>query len=311
MTGTKTGAAGVYPLHCYGEALKIVPRRPRAVLLGDHRRHHAPLQSSARRGPGPRERRDDRSRAVQREASPAARAAAAQEHGDRPGSARRTADSVPPPLLGARRPRARLMVAARAAGLAEGKPSGRAPPPRRRQISLAAVRGASSRLRPTIRLPLSPLTTAVPPPGRPSSTPRPISAKGGRRMASAEHRRTPNRRVKNKVIDGAQNVAVRRYFTIPGREPFEEVEWEVRDALIPGKEKPVFDQKGVEFPKFWSQTATNIVAQKFFRGPHGLARPRVERPADDRPHRRDGRRTGAARAATSPTRTRPISSRPS
>ena len=56
---------------------------------------------------------------------------------------------------------------------------------------------------------------------------------------------------------------------IPGRDPFEEVEWEIRDALIPGKEKPVFEQKGVEFPKFWSQTATNIVAQKYFRGRMG------------------------------------------
>ena len=59
---------------------------------------------------------------------------------------------------------------------------------------------------------------------------------------------------------------VKRYFTIPGRDPFDEIEWELRDALIPGKDKPVFEQKGVEFPKFWSQTATNIVAQKYFRG---------------------------------------------
>ena len=61
-------------------------------------------------------------------------------------------------------------------------------------------------------------------------------------------------------------LAVRRYFTIPGRDPFDEIEWETRDAFIPGKDKPVFEQKDVEFPKFWSQTATNIVAQKYFRG---------------------------------------------
>ena len=59
------------------------------------------------------------------------------------------------------------------------------------------------------------------------------------------------------------------YFTIPGRDPFEEIEWEVRDAFIPGKDKPAFEQKTVEFPKFWSQTATNIVAQKYFRGKLG------------------------------------------
>jgi ribonucleoside-diphosphate reductase alpha chain len=70
----------------------------------------------------------------------------------------------------------------------------------------------------------------------------------------------------NTVVKEDASLAVRRYFTIPGRDPFDEVEWERRDAFIPGKDKPAFDQKGVEFPKFWSQTATNIVAQKYFRG---------------------------------------------
>src|SRR5438093_7288992 len=71
------------------------------------------------------------------------------------------------------------------------------------------------------------------------------------------------------ALDGGAQLGVRRYFTIPGRDPFDEVEWETRDAFIPGKDKAVFDQKGVEFPKFWSQTATNIVAQKYFRGKMG------------------------------------------
>src|SRR3954471_11522045 len=70
----------------------------------------------------------------------------------------------------------------------------------------------------------------------------------------------------NSVAREDASLAVRRYFTIPGRDPFDEIDWEIRDAFIPGKNKPVFDQKGVEFPKFWSQTATNIVAQKYFRG---------------------------------------------
>src|SRR5947207_9123023 len=72
--------------------------------------------------------------------------------------------------------------------------------------------------------------------------------------------------VQNVVVDESARLGVRRYFTITGRDPFDEVEWETRDAFIPGKEKPAFDQKGVEFPKTWSQTATNIVAQKYFRG---------------------------------------------
>src|SRR5881227_2431239 len=70
----------------------------------------------------------------------------------------------------------------------------------------------------------------------------------------------------NTVADRTAGAAVKRYFTIPGRDPFEELEWELRDAFIAGKDKPTFEQQGVEFPKFWSQTATNIVAQKYFRG---------------------------------------------
>jgi ribonucleoside-diphosphate reductase alpha chain len=70
----------------------------------------------------------------------------------------------------------------------------------------------------------------------------------------------------NSVIDEDASLAVRRLFTIEGRDPFDEVEWETRDAHIPGKNGPAFEQRAVEFPKFWSQTATNIVAQKYFRG---------------------------------------------
>src|SRR6476619_3633676 len=91
----------------------------------------------------------------------------------------------------------------------------------------------------------------------------------GAGMASVEETtstETTIEEVVNSVVDGAARLGVRRYFTIQGRDPFDEIEWEVRDALIPGKERPVFEQKNVEFPKFWSQTATNIVAQKYFRG---------------------------------------------
>src|SRR5919202_1111007 len=88
-------------------------------------------------------------------------------------------------------------------------------------------------------------------------------------MASAREIQTEGLEVEevaNTVVDDAARVSVRRHFTIEGRDPFDEVEWEERDAFIPGKDKPVFEQKRVEFPKFWSQTATNIVAQKYFRG---------------------------------------------
>ena len=91
-------------------------------------------------------------------------------------------------------------------------------------------------------------------------------------MATAEQAQVTERtadEVVNTVVDGEASVAPRRYFTVPGIDPFEQVEWEVRHAHIPGKDGPAFEQKDVEFPKFWSQTATNIVAQKYFRGPLG------------------------------------------
>ncbi len=62
-------------------------------------------------------------------------------------------------------------------------------------------------------------------------------------------------------------LAFDRRFTQPGVDPFDAVEWEQRDAVI-GNERgeKVFEQKGVEVPKSWSQTATNVVVSKYFRG---------------------------------------------
>ncbi len=64
-------------------------------------------------------------------------------------------------------------------------------------------------------------------------------------------------------------LSVRRYFTTPGTHPFDAVEWEQRDARIGHGDKVSFEQRDVEFPKAWSQNATNIVAQKYFRGQLG------------------------------------------
>ncbi len=61
-----------------------------------------------------------------------------------------------------------------------------------------------------------------------------------------------------------------RYFTLPGVDPFDEVEWEIRSALIGNeKGKVVFEQRDVEIPRSWSQQATNIVVSKYFRGQIG------------------------------------------
>jgi ribonucleoside-diphosphate reductase alpha chain len=64
-------------------------------------------------------------------------------------------------------------------------------------------------------------------------------------------------------------LAIERRFTREGVHPFDEIEWEVRDAVIGDPESPAFEQRAVEFPTSWSQNATNIVAQKYFRGQLG------------------------------------------
>ncbi len=61
-----------------------------------------------------------------------------------------------------------------------------------------------------------------------------------------------------------------RYFTRDGVDPFEEAEWELRSAIITNERgEVVFEQRDVEFPKSWSQQATNIVVSKYFRGQIG------------------------------------------
>jgi ribonucleoside-diphosphate reductase alpha chain len=60
----------------------------------------------------------------------------------------------------------------------------------------------------------------------------------------------------------------KRYFTKEGVHPFDEIGWELRDAVIPNYKEGgnAFEQREVEFPVTWSQNATNIVSQKYFRG---------------------------------------------
>ena len=63
-----------------------------------------------------------------------------------------------------------------------------------------------------------------------------------------------------------KGLRLERFFTHEGVHPYDEVEWELRDAVIPGEGGNVFEQRGVEVPKVWSATATNVVASKYFRG---------------------------------------------
>src|SRR5437879_1012779 len=63
-------------------------------------------------------------------------------------------------------------------------------------------------------------------------------------------------------------IGIRRHFTTPGTHPYDEVEWERRDARITNfRDGTVaFEQLGVEVPSTWSLNATNILSQKYFRG---------------------------------------------
>jgi len=63
-------------------------------------------------------------------------------------------------------------------------------------------------------------------------------------------------------------IGIRRHYTSADTHPFDQVEWERRDARISNWKtgEVAFEQLGVEFPVGWSLNATNIVAQKYFRG---------------------------------------------
>jgi ribonucleoside-diphosphate reductase alpha chain len=66
-------------------------------------------------------------------------------------------------------------------------------------------------------------------------------------------------------------IGIRRHFTTAGTHPYDMVEWDERDARISNWKtgEVAFEQLGVEVPATWSVNATNIVAQKYFRGTIG------------------------------------------
>ncbi len=67
-----------------------------------------------------------------------------------------------------------------------------------------------------------------------------------------------------------RGLRLERYFTRPGADPFDDLEWDSRSAVIAGEDgRVVFEQRDVEVPRGWSQTATNVVVSKYFRGPLG------------------------------------------
>jgi ribonucleoside-diphosphate reductase alpha chain len=70
------------------------------------------------------------------------------------------------------------------------------------------------------------------------------------------------------AVDGRVGLTLDRYFTTQGVHPYDDLEWEHRDAVITDHQtgEVSFEQRDVEFPTSWSMNATTIVAQKYFRG---------------------------------------------
>src|SRR3989454_689542 len=88
--------------------------------------------------------------------------------------------------------------------------------------------------------------------------------------ASAAPPNVDTPRSKPKTATAVPGLTFPRFFTDAGVDPFDEIEWEPRAAVI-GNERGevVFEQRDVEIPKSWSQQATNIVVSKYFRGQIG------------------------------------------
>ena len=64
-----------------------------------------------------------------------------------------------------------------------------------------------------------------------------------------------------------QGLEFPRYFSHAGSDPFDEIEWTPRSAVIGNEQgEVVFEQRDAEVPAFWSQQAANIVVSKYFRG---------------------------------------------
>src|SRR3954447_674469 len=104
---------------------------------------------------------------------------------------------------------------------------------------------------------------------RPGPEPRDGSSSESSRTPLPEGRRGPVSRRRGAAPRG---VTVERFRTEAGVSPYDEVEWELRTAVITGEGgEVVFEQKDVEVPASWSQLATNVVASKYFRGHLGDA----------------------------------------
>src|SRR5438132_13299917 len=74
-----------------------------------------------------------------------------------------------------------------------------------------------------------------------------------------------------KAAGAGKGLRIERIHTTPGIHPYDEVAWERRDVVMTNwRDGSInFEQRGVEFPDFWSVNAANIVTTKYFRGAVG------------------------------------------
>ena len=87
----------------------------------------------------------------------------------------------------------------------------------------------------------------------------------------------------------SKGLRIERIHTTPGVHPYDEVVWERRDVVMTNwRDGSInFEQRGVEFPDFWSVNAVNIVTSKYFRGAVGTPQRESEPEAAHRPDRED------------------------
>ncbi|AKU17258.1 vitamin B12-dependent ribonucleotide reductase [Luteipulveratus mongoliensis] len=82
---------------------------------------------------------------------------------------------------------------------------------------------------------------------------------------------TETTRAQSQARRKSKGVKVERIYTTPGVHPYDEVTWESRDVVQQNWKtgETIFEQRGVEFPDFWSLNASTIVTTKYFRGALG------------------------------------------
>src|ERR1700756_66891 len=100
------------------------------------------------------------------------------------------------------------------------------------------------------------------------ATRREVTMSNGERKMMTETTSGPAARKGKRPRKG---LTIQRINTTPGVHPYDEVAWERRDVVMTNwRDGSInFEQKGVEFPEFWSVNATNIVTTKYFRGAVG------------------------------------------